>query len=256
MKRASIFLAIALGSVAYAEPKRAPEATKPQPPPKPGTRRIVAILEVRVSEGVPAEVAQQFQRDLDKMIDPQHYWLATRARVHELLTNSTRWTDGCVIGPCLSEVHTQTGADVALVAALSGSGTSFGSVITIVRTDNGHVLSQEAARCDVCTLNEALAAAEKASIKLLDALPSHLPDEAAGHRAAVADATQPLESRITDLEQRTNHGTAGTTLLVVGLAAATAGLVAYKMDNHASYGVGLAGAGAGVALGGVVVLTF
>jgi hypothetical protein len=252
--------ALLVGGVAHADPRKSPPPPAPaaKPMPKPGDkRRIVAILDVRVGDGVPAEVSQQFQRDLDQMVDPEHYWLAPRARVHELMTNSTKWTDGCVIGPCIHEVHTQTSADVALVAALTGSGTSFGSVITIVRTDNGHVLSQESARCDVCTLNEALKAAERASVKLLEALPSKLPDEDAALRTELAAATQPLEARIATLERDHGHTTAGTTLLVVGLAAAGAGIAMYSMQSsHQNVGAGLAGAGAGVALGGAVVLTF
>jgi hypothetical protein len=237
------FLATALcGGSVFAEPVR--------PPTKADQRRIVAILDVRVSEGVPVEVAQQFQRDLDRMIDPKHYWLAPFTRVHELMTNSTKWTDGCVIGPCIAEVHTQTGADVALIAALSGSGTSFGSVVTLVRTDNGHVLKQEAARCEVCTLNEALATAERASVKLLDSLPAKLPDETAAQRAALA----PLETKVESY--RHAHAIAGYTLLFVGLAAAAAGVALYEVEAKPPYGLGIAGAGAGFALGGAIVLSF
>ena len=234
----------------------------PEPPPKPmpkagDKRRIVAILDVRAGEGVPNEVGQQFQRDLDQMADPQHYFIAPRSRVHELMINSTKWTDGCVIGPCIMEMKAQAKADVALIAALSGSGTSFGSVITLVRTDNGHVLSQESARCDVCTLNEALATAERASIKLLDALPQQLPDEEAGHRAAIVAATTPLEGKIATLEQHRHHRTAGTTMIVVGLAALAAGIAIYDAESgKPGYAIGITGAGAAFATAGVIVLTF
>ena len=226
--------------------------------PAPGDkRRIVAILDVRVGEGVPNEVSQQFQRDLDQMADPQHYFIAPRSRVRELMLSSTKWTEGCVIGPCIMEMKAQAKADVALIAALSGAGTSFGSVITLVRTDNGHVLSQESARCDVCTLNEALATAERASIKLLDALPPQLPDEEAGHRAAMVAATTPLETKITTLEQGRHHHGAGTAMVVAGLAAVAAGIAAYELQNsRPSYAIGISGAGGGLALGGVVVLSF
>jgi len=239
-----------------------PAPPPPEPPPKPmpapgDKRRIVAILDVRVGEGVPNEVSQQFQRDLDQMADPQHYFIAPRSRVHELMINSTKWTDGCVIGPCIMEMKAQAKADVALIAALSGSGTSFGSVITLVRTDNGHVLSQESARCDVCTLNEALATAERASIKLLDALPPQLPDEEAGHRAALVAATAPLEAKIATLEHGRHHGKVGATMLVVGLAALAAGIAIYDVESgKPSYAIGITGAGASLATAGVIVLTF
>lgn len=240
-----------LASTALADP--APQ----QPLPKPGDkRRVIAILDVRVGEGVPVEVAQQFQHDLDQMVDPQHYFLEPRSRVHDLMANSTKWTDGCVIGPCIREVKAQTQADVALIAALTGSGTSFGSVITLVRTDNGRVLDQQSARCDVCTLNEALATAEHASVKLLDALPPQLPDPDAGIHAAVAAATRPLEVRIATLQHHHHRTSAGVTLTIVGAVAAGLGLALYAAENHASYGLATAGAGAGLALGGVCVLAF
>ena len=39
---------------------------------------------------------------------------------------------------------------------LTGSGTSFGYAVTVVRTDNGRVLAQESSRCDVCMVKEAM----------------------------------------------------------------------------------------------------
>jgi hypothetical protein len=274
VKRLLVLGVVLVASSAFAGPTKHPggkkepppaEVTPPAPPPppepapkpmpKPGDkRRIVAILDVRVGEGVPNEVSQQFQRDLDQMADPLHYFIAPRSRVHELMMNSTKWTDGCVIGPCIMEVKAQTQADVALVAAFNGSGTSFGSVITLVRTDNGHILTQESARCAVCTLNEALATAERASIKLLDALPQQLPDEEAGHHAALAAATEPLETKIASLDH-TRHRVAAT-MVVAGLAALAAGIVVYETQSKPAYAIGITGAGAGLAVGGVVVLTF
>ena len=50
-----------------------------------------------------------------------------------MMANSTKWTEGCVVGACLREVETQTGADLVLLAALTGAGTSFGYVVTLVR---------------------------------------------------------------------------------------------------------------------------
>ena len=63
--------------------------------------------------------------------------------MHEMMANSTKWTEGCVVGSCLHEVKTQTGAELVLLAALTGSGTSFGYVVTLVRTDTGRMLAQD-----------------------------------------------------------------------------------------------------------------
>jgi hypothetical protein len=108
----------------------------------------------------------------------------------------------------------------------------------------------------VCTLNEALATAEHASIKLLDALPPQLPDEEAHHRAALAGATEPLETRIATLEHARHHRALGATMVVVGLAALATGLAVYETQSKPAYAIGITGGGVGLALGGVVVLSF
>jgi hypothetical protein len=216
-------------------------------------RRIVAILDVHV-DGVAPEVAAQFQSSLEAQVDTKHYWLAPRARVHELMESSTRWTDGCFVGACLQEVKTQTGADLVLLAALTGSGTSFGFVVTLVRTDTGHVLAQEAQRCDVCTVNEVLNESTLATIKLLNAVPDKLPDDATDQSAQVDLARQPLVAEIA--VQHHHHKVLGLTLTLAGLATAAAGLVLYVTQHHASYGLATAAAGGGLAVGGVVALTF
>lgn len=242
-----IALALVAGRAVYADP--ASSGARPA-----GQRRAVAILDVRVGEGVPVAVAEQFQHDLDQMVDPQHYFLVPRSKVHDLMANSTKWTDGCVIGPCIREVKAQSKADVALIAALTGSGTSFGSVITLVRTDTGHVLAQESARCDVCTLDEALATAEHASVKLLDALPRQLPDETAPAREAADAAAHAISTRVDQIEHR--HVAAGYALSIVGVLAAGAGIALYEAEGHDTYALASAGAGIGLFLGGVTVLAF
>lgn len=235
-------------------PAPPPEPEPSTPPPKTGDmRRIVAILDVHVGDSVPAETATQFQKDLDAKLDSKLYWLAPRKRVHEMLAASTKWADGCLVGDCLHEVRAQTGADVVLLASLSGSGTSFASVITLVRTDNGRPLSQMVDRCEVCTLSEALGAATGAAAKLLKALPTRLPDESAQQREALAAATD-LERRVSTLEKKQHHRALGLTMTLAGVAAAAVGAAIYS--GHEKQGLATAAAGAGLAVGGVVVLTF
>src|SRR6185312_14294808 len=100
-------------------PPPAPPPSPPKPPPS-ANQRIVGVLDVRV-EGVPPEIAAQFQQQLEAQVDTKHFWLAPRSRMHEMMTNSTKWTEGCVIGNCLYEVKRQTNADLVLLAALTGS---------------------------------------------------------------------------------------------------------------------------------------
>jgi hypothetical protein len=237
------------GGIAAAQPpaqvsKRDAAATKEK-------RRIVGILDVRV-DGVPPEVGAQFQKNLEAQLDSKHYWLAPRTRVHELMSNSTKWTEGCVVGKCLHEVNTQTGADVVLLAALNGSGTSFGFVVTAVRTDTGHVIAQESDRCDVCTVNEALTAATLAAVKIISAVPDTLPSEDA------APAPAPVMTAPAPAPDAPHHQSkaVGIALTVVGVVAGAAGGAIYAAKNHASYGLATAAAGGGLAAGGIVVLSF
>jgi hypothetical protein len=217
------------------------------------TRRIVAILDVRV-DGVPDDVKKSFQTSLEQQLDTKHYWLATYTRVHQALANSTKWTEGCVVGPCLAEVKTQTGADLVLLAALTGSGTSFGFVVTLVRTDTGRVLAQESDRCDVCTVSEAMTKATLATIGILNAVPDVLPDEAAASAAAMDSAV--ARARLDAASAARHHSHVGVAITIVGLAAAAAGVGIYIAKDHPDYALATAVGGGGLALGGICILAF
>jgi hypothetical protein len=236
-------------------PKQAAPAAPAEPPAKPfpsGTdhRRIIGILDVRI-DGAPPEVGAQFQRDLEAQVDNEHYFLAPRMRMHDRMTNSTKWTEGCVIGGCLREVKTQTGADIVLLAALTGSGTSFGWVVTLVGTNKGVVVGQESQRCDVCTVSEALNAATLATVKLLNSIPEVLDGEA---KPIGPPPTKPLEDKISAMHH--TQKVAGTSLVIAGLAVAAAGAAFYFAKDHDKNGLAIAGVGGGVLIGGVITLAF
>jgi len=250
---------VALTATAVAGPKKDPP--KPPPPPPvvveqepPSTpfpesndpRRIIGFLDVRV-DGAPAEVGVQFQRDVEEEIDQRRYFLATRARMHDRMTSSTKWTEGCVVGDCLREVKVQTNADIVLLASLSGSGTSYGWVVTLVGTERGKVLGQTSERCDVCTMSEALSAATRATLALIDHVPKDL---RAGDAPAVVKPVEPPPPVHED------HHLAGGILTAAGAALAIAGAVYYFTQSHDTNGLILAGGGGGLLVGGVVTLTF
>lgn len=261
MNRAGIVLALLVaGSVASAAPNSrpmaapAPDGTGVRPRSAPAdNRRVVGILDVRV-EGLPEEVKESFLRDLEDQFDTKHYWLASRSRMKQFLMRSTKWTEGCVVGDCLAEVRARTGAELVLLAALTGSGTSFGYVVTLVRTDTGRVLQQDSDRCDVCTVSEAMAKATLATVGLLNNVPDKLPDEAAEQRAAVDVAIGRVQREIAAHDRHTTR--LGIVLTAVGLAAAVAGAVLYQLDHQPSYAVPTAVGGGALAAGGVVVLAF
>jgi len=257
VRRALVAAAVVLAAHAA---DAAPDAKKTSPTTDagglkgdPGDRRIVGILDVRV-EGLAPDVAAQFEKKLEQQIDTKRFWLATRARMKQSMANSTRWTEGCVIGTCLREVRAQTHAELVLIAALSGSGTSFGFVVTLVRTDTGRVLAQEAGRCDVCTIAEAMNQGAVATVRILRDIPAMLPNDDAVKAAQVDLAIAPFRTKLDDVDHR--WARLGTTMAIVGVIATGAGLALYFINDHADYGLGIAGVGAGLTIGGVVVLTF
>lgn len=216
--------------------------------------RVVGILEVR---GPTPEVEAAFEKSLEEQLDTTQYWLAPRKKMRERLNNSTKWTAGCVVGDCLAEVKVQTNAEIVILAALEGSGTTFGFVVTLVRTDNGRVLLQEAERCDVCTLNEAMTAATLATIKLLNAVPDKLPDETAQYRLERELAVDAVERKRTAAARR--HKRIGVTLTITGLVIAAAGGALYALksdDDLGEYALIGGAAGAGLAAGGLLSIAF
>ena len=254
-----VLFVVVAGGVASASPGAPVPAPAPDGtgvrlrPAAADNRRIVGILEVRV-DGVPDEVKESFQRRLDEQLDTKHYWLASRARMKQMMMRSTTWTEGCLFGPCITEVRTHTGADLVLLASLTGAGTTFGYVVTLVRTDTGRVLQQHSERCEVCTVNEALDKATQATVALLNTVPDKLPDEAAAQIATVDLAVGRVKQELTAHDR---HATRlGIALALVGLVAMVSGIVVYEVDHQPRYALATAVGGGALAAGGVVVLAF
>lgn len=229
-----------------------PSAPTPVPAPDP-RRRMVGILDVRV-EGLPSEIQLEFERGLEQQLDTNTYWLSSREQMRERMRFSTRWAEGCLVGDCLAEVRTQTSADLVLLAALNGEGTSFGYVITLVRTDTGRVLAQESSRCEVCTVKEAMTEATLATIRLLNNVPDKLPDQASDQAAIVDMAVGKLVRHLRTQERGWRNR--GIALTVTGLVIAAGGAALYVLADRPAYALGLATAGGGLAAGGIVVLSF
>jgi hypothetical protein len=255
-----VSLMLLAGSVASAEPESRPVAAPPpdgtgvssQPQPA-DNRRIIGVFEVRV-DGLPDDVKESFQRALEDQIDTKQYWLAGRAIVKQKMMRSTKWIEGCVVGPCLAEVRAQTGAELVLDAVFTGSRTSFGYILTLVRTDTGRVLQQESDRCDVCTVSEVMTKARLSVVGLLANVPDKLPDEAAEQRAAIDTAVGKVKQELAAHDRHTTR--LGIALTAAGIAAAIVGTALYESQNKPTYAVATAVGGGALAAGGVVVLTF
>jgi hypothetical protein len=271
--RAPLILVLwAIGGAASARPAPAPAPVAPvsrderasAAPPPDGTgarsrptaadkRRTVALLEVRV-EGLPDEVKDEVRRQLDESIDTKRFWLADRHYMKDRMMRSTKWTEGCIVGRCLTEIHTNSGAELVLIAALSGSGTSFGSVVTLIRTDTGHVVDQETDRCDVCTVNEAVSGATLAAVKLLNNLPDKLPDVAAEQSATMESEIGKARAELAEHDRHTAK--IGTVLTAVGIAVAATGLALYFTQDQPTYAAATAVGGGALTASGLIVLRF
>ena len=268
LTRAALALVVIAGAAHAQRGKKVPKpppapvlVSAPEPPPKPkkaptGKERIVGILDVR---GPTVSDEATFEKNLEDQLDTNTYWLAPRALMRERLRNSTKWTEGCVVHHCLQEVKVQTGADVVILAALTGAGTSFGFVVTVLRTDTGTVVAQEATRCDVCTFNETMNEAVLATIRLLNTVPPRLPDVAADEKAsldlAVQNAIKPLEKQLAVARGESDRKL-GIALTLVGLAVGTGGAIWYFLDDKNTAGLAAATGGGGLAVGGIGILVF
>jgi hypothetical protein len=240
-------LAVLTGGVAGADRAPAPGESEAA-----AGAHTLAILAVEASS---RDVARAFESELESQLGALRVRFLPRARLREQMRGSTQWTEGCVVGTCLAEVRAQTGAGVVLLAALTGSGTTFGYVVTLVRTDTGRVLAQDAARCDVCTESEATGRALAAAVKLVGAIPPQLPDEAAEQGAAVEVAVNASNRK--RAADRRGVRRVGWALTIFGLAAAGTGAFLYLAgDDRPAYGLAAAAGGGGLAVGGITVLAF
>jgi len=217
-------------------------------------RRTVGLLDVRV-EGLSDEIKDNFRHELEEQIDTKRFWLADLKVLKAAMMRSTKWTEGCLVGRCLAELRTHSGAELVLLTALTGSGTSFGYVVTLVRTDTGSVVDQESDRCDVCTVSEVMKQATLAAVEVLNNAPDKLPDEASERAALIQRAIGTVQR---DAAARAQHQRrVGMALLAAGIAGAVTGGALYLAnDSRPGYAVATAAGGVALAASGVVVLTF
>lgn len=215
-------------------------------------KRTVGILDVRV-EGVAPEAKVQFGAALEQQLATSPFTLLTQPRMHEVMASSAKFTEGCIVGSCLMDIRAQTHADLVLLVAFNGSGTTYGYVVTLVRTDTGRVLSQHADRCDVCTVTEAMGKATKATLELLAATPAQLPDDTAAQREALTAAVVPYQRDLAIAKRHQKR--LGTGLTIAGGVITVAGIAALIVSTSKP-AVAITAAGAGLLVGGVTVLSF
>jgi hypothetical protein len=206
---------------------------------------VVGLLDVR-GDGVNDEILKTFSDAIEEGLDgAEDLQPAKLDRMREMLAQSN-WSPACSMGPCLTEVQSQTGADYVVVAGVFGSGESYRFTITLLDTAKGQVVGQDSEGCPACTVEDLASAATLATIQLVNGI---------GATPTEKPQTSP---EVAQLRRRVAHHAAlvrrgGVLLLGVGLLAAGAAAYFHHKDQD-DVGYPLLGATAGLAVSGVVML--
>lgn len=212
----------------------APATAQPRPRPAPAdTDDVIGLLDVRV-EGLSPAAAEAFTKKIEDGLEVSGLKFASRERLRGYLAG-TPWNSACLLGVCLGELS--RGADVSTVieVALATSGPSYHYVITLLDTASGQPINQVAAKCDVCTTDEAFTEASLAVVALVNGV---------GDGAPPATVRAAGEARVAHARSRARW----LGLVALGAAAAAAGGAYYFFDEDRDT-LGGASAGAAGALG-------
>lgn len=228
MRRAAIVFVTLWSSIASADPA------------------VVGLLDLR-GTGVSDVVLGKFGDAVEEGLDGADLTAAPRDRMQQMLASSS-WSPACTVGPCLSEVRTQTGADYVVTAGLTGSGESYRFTITLVGTKNGDVIRQMSQSCPACNVEDLASAATLATIELLNAVDTTAPDRGV---APPSDEVIKLRARVA----RHAGSVRRAAVLVLGVGLLTAAAGGYFLSKDRSdVGYPLLGVTAGLATSGVVML--
>lgn len=226
---------------AVAQPAPRAAAAKAPPPAKATaeTDDVIGLLDVRV-EGLSADATAVFTRKIEEGLEMSGLKVASRERLRSYLAG-TPWNSACLLGACLSELA--RGAEVATVieVALATSGPSYHYVITLLDTRTGHAINQVAAKCDVCTTDEAFAEASLAVVAVVNGVGDGAPRV----------VTPTVDPELARTRARVGHARSRARVLgitLIGLAAAAAGGAYYFFRDDRDT-LGGASAGAAGALG-------
>jgi hypothetical protein len=234
-------------------PPPAPEAPLGEAPPAANDPRlIVGILDIRV-DGMPAAMGDEFERQLEQLAagtTKDRFWIGTRRRLREMLARSTKWMEGCLLGPCMLELRKQTRAAVVLTVFLQNLGSTYRYVLTVIRTDSGAVVDQRTEACGACTQAEAVTAATIAALDAITGVPDKVVQNVLEDPKTITlRAEAPYKRRLSKAKRRTRT----TALILTGLAAIGGGLGGYWLakdkDDRARPTLGVA---AGLATAGML----
>ena len=206
---------------------------------------VIGLLDVRV-EGVSAAAADMFSKQIEESLEMSGLKVAPRAHLHDYLAG-TPWNSACLIGACLAELRTRAAVNRVLEVALVTNGPSYHYVITLLDTATGKTIGQLARKCDVCTTEEAFAAAALAVVELVNGVGDAAPDTP----NPAIDGDAPAAARVR--RARTRARTLGVVLVGAAVAVGAGSYYLYHQDRD-GYGAGAAGAAGALGVAGLTAI--
>lgn len=218
---------------------------------------IVGILDLQVV-GVSATAAARFETSIEEGLTGSGFKVSPRKRLMALLAQSS-YVPGCLFGPCLEEVFRNTEVRLVLVARITGVGPSYGYIVSLLDTRLGRPTSQVTDRCEVCTLEEAIASTTLAVIELVTGSGNSVVDPALGPVGSgeLPDLRGQLEERKLEVASRQRR-LRRAALFFIGAAALGGGAGAYflsKDQTDRGYPVLAASGAFAIASGTLLVLS-
>jgi hypothetical protein len=220
---------------AGASPARAEEAA-------PDAGETIGVLEV-ATYGVSQAAGDKFEQSVEETLTAVGLRVVRSHEVQKQLAG-TNYVIGCTFGPCMKEVLTRTGLRRVLVARIQGAGQTYSVVVSLVDTESGHLVSQVAQSCPVCTVEDAISTSIKAVVKLLteeDATRVESP----GSGAATEKVQAPTADAAVDAHRQQQMRRFGWVFVASGAVALGLGGTLIALDQD---GAGLASVGLGTGL--------
>ena len=254
MTRIALCVVLAVGSAAAPasadNTAAADAADQDEPSPLLREGELVGLLSVS-TEGVSQEAKDGFISSVENSLNLAGFRVVPNTTLHEVLADSD-YVDGCTFGPCLKAVYARTRVRLVVIARISGVGSAYSFVVSLLDTRTGRVRSQNAENCPVCTVDEALLQASNVVVSAVTGTGGAKVGDNPRQRGTVA----PLEPGNKGAANRRTAGRVGLALLGLGVAAGAAGgyLLSTEERDDAAY-AGLAG-GAAFAVSGLTIILF
>ncbi|HVV83070.1 MAG TPA: hypothetical protein VHE35_08310, partial [Kofleriaceae bacterium] len=229
-------------------PEPQPAASQPTPPtpaPPPIRDEVIGLLDVRF-EGMSDTAGALLIREIADRVTHSGYIVVLPDRLREVMA-PTDWNSACVMGPCLAGLHQLADVGLVLHIALFSIGANFDYVISLIDTRTGAPIGQLARTCDVCTLDEALAATAGAAVELVVSSAGQPPPPSGDEARPFFIGPRPPPRRHSSAPHRWRR--AGVMLLGSAVVVGAGGMWLHG-GEHAELGAGALGAAATLAVAG------